>query len=48
MKKGEFALSKISSLILVLVAALVLILLIYFLRDKIKEILELLLDVLRL
>jgi hypothetical protein len=40
MKKGEFALTNVTSLLLILLALLTLIMLIYFLRDKIKEVLE--------
>ncbi|MBU2639183.1 MAG: hypothetical protein KKG75_00580 [Nanoarchaeota archaeon] len=40
MKKGEFALSNVAGLLLVLLAALVLILFIYLLRDKIKEMID--------
>ena len=40
MKKGEFALSNIAGLLLILLAALVLILFIYLLRDKIKEMID--------
>ena len=41
-KKGDFALSNTAGLLLILLAALTLILFIYFLRDKIGEILEIL------
>tara|TARA_Y100000034_G_C6635837_1_gene277782 strand:+ start:419 stop:565 length:147 start_codon:yes stop_codon:yes gene_type:complete len=40
MKKGEFALSNIVSMILILVATLAIFLFIYFLRDNIKELIE--------
>jgi uncharacterized membrane protein len=47
-KKGDFALSKVASLLLVLIALFALILFIYFLRDKIKEVAETLLGILRI
>ena len=48
MRKGEFALSKIAGLILILLAALVLILFMYFLRDKITELVGTIKDILRI
>ena len=40
MRKGEFALSNISSMLLILIATLIILLFIYFLRDNIKELLD--------
>ena len=42
MKRGEFALSNVAGLLLILLAALVLILFIYFLKDKVQEVLGIL------
>lgn len=47
-KKGDFALSNVAGLFLVLLALLVLSLLIYFLRDKIKELVEIILNFIKL
>jgi len=48
MKKGEFALSNVAGILLVLIGFLILILLIYFFRDKIKELIEMILGVFRI
>jgi len=48
MKKGEFALSRVAGLILILIAAFVLILFIYFLRDRIAGLLDILKNILKL
>jgi len=47
MKKGKLILSKIAHLILLLLAAIILVLFIYFLRDKIKEFFEVIFNVLK-
>lgn len=45
MKKGEFALSNVVSLLLVLLAVLAIFLFIYLLRDKIKELFDVMLGI---
>ena len=48
MKKGSFALSNVMALLLVLLGLLVTVLLIYYLRDQLKEMAEMILGVLKL
>ncbi len=44
-RKGEFALSKVVGLLLILLAVITLVLFVYFLRDKIKEVVEIIMNV---
>lgn len=48
LKKGNFALSNVTEMILILLALVVLILFVYFLRDKIKEAIDAMIQVLGL
>jgi len=41
MKKGEFALSNVAGMLLILITVITLLLLIYFFRDKSKELVSL-------
>jgi hypothetical protein len=44
-RRGEFALSKVVGLLLILLAVITLVLFVYFLRDKIQEVVEIIMNV---
>jgi hypothetical protein len=48
MKKGEFALSNVSGMLLILVSTLAIVMLIYFFKDKIYELKDIILGLFKL